>query len=70
MFSDAVKEVLRAVSGALQIPTIVIFLILIAVTVVMLEYNQKVFTERKQLKVRIPLLIDDIRGDRQKKRVL
>ena len=35
MFSDAVKEVLRAVSGALQIPTIIILLILIVVTVVM-----------------------------------
>ena len=63
MFSDAVKEVLRAVSGALQIPTIVILLILIAVTVVMLgSIIGEFFTERKQLKVRIPLLIDDIQG--------
>ena len=52
MFSDAVKEVLRAVSGALQIPTIVILLILIAVTVVMLgSIIGEFFTERKQLKV-------------------
>ena len=47
MFSDAVKEVLRAVSGALQIPTIVILLILIAVTVVMLgSIIGEFFTER------------------------
>lgn len=63
MFSDAVKEVLRAVSGALQIPTIVILLILIAVTVIMLgSIIGEFFTERKQLKIKIPLLIDDLQG--------
>lgn len=63
MFSDAVKEVLRAVSGALQIPTIVILLILIAVTVIMLgSIIGEFFTERKQLKIKIPILIDDLQG--------
>lgn len=63
MFSDAVKEVLRAVSGALQIPTIVILLILIAVTVIMLgSIIGEFFTERKQLKIKIPLLIDSLQG--------
>lgn len=63
MFSDAVKDILRAVSGALQIPTIIILLILIAVTVVMLgSIIGEFFTERKQLKTRIPLLIDELQG--------
>ena len=63
MFADAVKEVLRAVSGALQIPTIVILLILIAVTVIMLgSIIGEFFTERKQLKIKIPILIDDLQG--------
>lgn len=61
MFSEAVKDVLRAVSGALQIPTIVILLLLILITVVMLgSLIAEIFTERRKLKVKIPLLIDEL----------
>ena len=63
MFSEAVKDVLRAVSSALQIPTIVILILLIIITVVMLgSIIGEFFTERRMLKARIPLLIDDMQG--------
>ena len=63
MFSEAVKDVLRAVSSALQIPTIVILILLIIITVVMLgSIIGEFFTERRTLKARIPLLIDDMQG--------
>lgn len=61
MFSEAVKDVLRAVSSALQIPTIVILLILILITVIMLgSLLAEYLTERRLLKVKIPLLIDSM----------
>lgn len=63
MFSEAVKDVLRAVSSALQMPTIVILLLLILVTVIMLgSLLAEYFTERRRLKVRIPLLIDNMQN--------
>lgn len=63
MFSEAVKDVLRAVSSALQTPTIVILILLIIITIVMLgSFIGEIFTERRTLKVRIPLLIDDMQG--------
>ena len=63
MFSEAVKDVLRAVSSALQIPTIVILILLIIITVVMLgSIIGEFFTERRTLKARIPLLIDEMQG--------
>ncbi len=61
MFSEAVKNVLRAVSSALQIPTIVILLLLILVTVIMLgSLLAEYLTERRLLKAKIPLLIDQM----------
>ena len=62
--ASAVKEMLRAVASGLQIPTIIILLLLIALTVVLLgtlvvEY----FTERKQLGGSIPKLIDAMQGN-------
>lgn len=63
MFSEAVKDVLRAVSSALQMPTITILLLLILVTVIMLgSLLAEYFTERRRLKVRIPLLIDQMQN--------
>lgn len=61
--STAVKDMLRAIASGLQIPTIIILLLLIALTVVLLgtlvvEY----FTERKQLQQSIPELIDAMQG--------
>ena len=48
--ASAVKDMLRAVSAGLQIPTIVILLILVALTVVLLgSLVVEYFTERKQL---------------------
>ena len=61
MFSEAVQDVLRAVSSAMQTPTIVILLLLILVTVVMLgSIIAEIFTERRTLKAKIPQLIDEM----------
>lgn len=61
--ASAVKDMLRAVSAGLQIPTIVILLILVALTVVLLgSLVVEYFTERKQLSGSIPELIDSLQG--------
>lgn len=63
MFSNAVTEVLRAVSSSLKVPTIVILIILIAVTIIMLgSIIAEYITERRHLKVKIPDLIADMQG--------
>ncbi|MBQ1369946.1 MAG: MotA/TolQ/ExbB proton channel family protein [Clostridia bacterium] len=54
---------LRAVSAGLQIPTIIILLCLVALTVVLLgSLVVEYFTERKQLSGSIPELIDSLQG--------
>lgn len=61
MFSEAVQDVLRAVSSAMQTPTIVILLLLILITVLMLgSVIAEFFTERRTLKAKIPQLIDEM----------
>lgn len=61
--STAVKDMLRAIASGLQIPTIIILLLLIALTVVLLgSLVVEYFTERKQLQGSIPELIDAMQG--------
>lgn len=61
--SNAIKEMLRAIASGLQIPTIIILLLLIALTVVLLgSLVVEYFTERKQLQGSIPELIDAMQG--------
>lgn len=61
MFSEAIKDVLRAVSSALQTPTIIVLIILIVVTIVMLgSFIGEFFTERRKLKVKFPVLMDEM----------
>ena len=61
--SYIVTEVLRAVSSALQIPTIIILILLILLTVVMLgSFVAEIFSERKSLKMNIPKLVDELQG--------
>lgn len=61
--STAVKDMLRAIASGLQIPTIIILLLLIALTVVLLgSLVVECFTERKQLQQSIPELIDAMQG--------
>ena len=61
--ASAVKDMLRAVSAGLQIPTIIILLCLVALTVVLLgSLVVEYFTERKQLSGSIPELIDVLQG--------
>ena len=57
--SGAVKDVLRVISGSLQIPTIIILIILIAIAVFMLgSIIAEFFTDHRKLKTSIPDLID------------
>lgn len=63
MISEAVKDVLRAVSSSLQIPTIIILILLILITIVMLGgFIAEIFTERRKLKADIPKLVDELQG--------
>lgn len=59
--SEAVKDILRVITGALQIPTIIILLILIGAAVFMLgSIIAEYFTDHRKLKTSIPALIDDL----------
>lgn len=61
--TTTVKEMLRAVASGLQVPTIIILLLLVALTVILLgSLVVEVFTERKQLTASIPELIDAMQG--------
>ena len=61
--SDLFKDVLRAVTSSLQIPTIIILLLLIAASVFMIgSIIVELFTDRRRLKAKIPQVIDDIQG--------
>lgn len=63
MVSEAVKDILRAISSGLQIPTIIILIILILVMVIVLgSFIAEYFTERKTLTVNITELVDQIQG--------
>ena len=60
---DVVKSTLRAVTETLQIPTIIILLLLIAITIFLLgSILVEVFADRRHLKASIPKVIDDIQG--------
>ena len=61
--SEIVKGILRAVSSGLQIPTIIILILLILLTIVMLgSFFAELFTERRALKLNIPKVVDSLQG--------
>ena len=61
--SEAVKDVLRVLCESLQIPTIIILIILVAVSVVMIGgIIAEFFTDHMKLKTSIPRLIDRLQG--------
>lgn len=63
MISEAVRDILRAVSSSLQIPAIIILLILILITIIMLgSFVAEIFSERRALKADIPKLVDSMQG--------
>ena len=63
MVSEVLKDALRAVSSGLQIPTIIILIVLIIISVLMLgSVIAEFFSEQKALKESIPKLIDSIQG--------
>ena len=62
-FSEAIKDILRAVCSALQIPTIIILLLLILLIIIILgSFFAELFTERRKLKADIPELVDQLQG--------
>ena len=61
--SEIVKGILRAISSGLQIPTIIILILLILLTIVMLgSFFAELLTERRSLKLNIPKLVDELQG--------
>lgn len=61
--SEAVKDVLRVVCESLQIPTIIILILLIALSIVMLGgICAEFFTDHRKLKTSIPGLVDTLQG--------
>ena len=59
MFSDLIKEMLRAIASSMQVPTILVLLILLAISVVALgSLLAEWFTEHRRMKAKIPQLID------------
>lgn len=63
MFSETVKDILRAVSSGLQIPTIIILIILILIMIIVLgSFIAEYFTERRSLSVNITKLVDELQG--------
>ncbi len=59
MFSDFIKEMLRAIASSMQVPTILILLLLLAVSVIALgSLLAEWFTEHRRMKAKIPQLID------------
>lgn len=66
MFSEGVKDILRAVSSGLQTPTIVILILLLLITILMLgSIIAEVFSERARLKAKIPQIIDEMQEKSQ-----
>ena len=61
--AQTVNSVLRAVSSGLQTPTVIILLIIIALTIIMLgSLIAEFFTERRRMKTKMPQLIDELQG--------
>lgn len=61
--SGAVKDILRVISSALETPTIIVLLILMAVAVFMLgSVITEYFTDHRKLKSSIPGLIDQLQN--------
>lgn len=68
--SGVVKDILRVISGALQIPTIIVLLILIGAAVFMLgSIIAEYFTDHRKLKSSIPVLIDELQDSSAAKMV-
>lgn len=58
---EAVRDVLRVISESLQIPTIIILILLMAIAVVMLgSIIAEYFTDHRKLRDSIPALLDDL----------
>jgi len=70
LISEAVKDILRAISSGLQIPTIIILIILILTMVVIMgSFIAEYFSERKALSVNITGLVDELQGKDSKEMI-
>jgi len=59
LFSDFVREMLRAIASSMQTPTIVILLLLLSISVIALgSLFAEWFTEHRRMKAKIPEVID------------
>lgn len=59
--AEAVTNMLRAISKGLQTPTIIVLILIIALTIIMLgSLIAELFTERRRMKAKIPQLIDEL----------
>lgn len=64
MDTTAFSSALRTISGVLETPVIVILLIFIVAVVILLgSLVAEFFTERRRLKVRMPILVDELRRE-------
>ncbi len=64
MNTTAFSSALRTISGALETPVIVILLVFIVAVIVLLgSLVAEFFTERRRLKVRMPILVEALRGE-------
>ena len=61
--SETVQDILRVISATMQTPTIIVLIILIAISVVMLgNIIAEFFTDHRKLNACIPALIDEFQG--------
>ena len=61
--AEMIKDILRVITSSLQIPTIIVLLLLIAAAVFMIgSILIEIVTDRRHLKAKIPLVIDEIQG--------
>lgn len=71
--SEAAQDILRVISQTMQTPTIIVLIVLIAISVFMLgSIIAEYFTDHRKLKTKIPELIDEFQGknDQQMKEIV
>ena len=61
--SETAQDILRVISQTMQTPTIIVLIVLIAISVFMLgSIIAEYFTDHRKLKAKIPELIDEFQG--------
>ena len=61
---SSINDMLRAVAGSMEYPVIILLLVLIATTLVCAgSMVSEIFTEHRHLKVKMPRLMDELKGE-------